>query len=304
MNTSSIVQKQERLNELWRPCEQRTSRDQLYPLPSERGEYERSYFEHHVLKVAFGRTFFAPLQQPVSILDMGCGRGAWAFEICHTFPHARVVGFDMHATQCPNPPTNYRFIQGSLLQPLPFADQSFDYVHQRLMWATIPAQRWRSVLKELVRVTLPGGYIELVEVAPGLETMGPATSQLLGWVHDAEQRSGIDINLMLHLPTLLDLVGAVTFYQRVVWLPLGSSHGHGGRLMEQNVGTLFASLATPVQEQLSLVPGSYRQGWEWMMDEWRRRSTFCPFVITLAQKPTLSVRSRHLLSLQASLLAL
>ncbi|WP_223258176.1 class I SAM-dependent methyltransferase [Thermogemmatispora tikiterensis] len=42
---------------------------------------------------------------------------------------------------------------------MPFADGHFCYTHQRLLAATIPAQAWPGVVRELVRVTRPGGGI-------------------------------------------------------------------------------------------------------------------------------------------------
>lgn len=291
MSTSSLVRTQERFDQLWGP-RQHLQSNMLYILPSDHYEQERLRFEQHALKISFGRNYFAPLVRPMSILDTGCGLGFWAFDMCRAFPQARVIGFDISASQLPNPPSNYLFFQGSILQPLPFADQSFDYVHQRLMWATIPGQRWRSILAELVRITAPGGYIELVEIAPGLETMGPATALLASWVSEAELRCEIDLRLVLHLPTLLDLAGAVTFFQRVIWLPLGEGHGHGGRLLEQNTSAFFASLASFAQEHLSLTLTEYQRAWCLMREEWTQRRIMCPFVITLAQKPTHGQRSR------------
>lgn len=283
MNTSSLARMQERLNQLWGP-RQRLPGDEIYLLPSDRCEWERLHFEHYALKVAFGRAFFAPLLQPKSILDVGCGPGFWAVEMCHTFPHAQVVGFDIEAPLPLNSPRNYYRVQGSLLQPLPFADGSFEYVHQRLMWAAIPARFWRSVVAELVRVTAPGGYIELVEVVPGIASMGPASAQMANWGMETERRRKINLYLMLDLANLLELAGAKIGFQRVIWSPVGARHGQIGRLMEQCVSSFFVSLAPTAHELLSLPLEQYQRGWQFMREEWQQRHVYCPFAVTLAQK--------------------
>src|SRR5579885_359222 len=105
MNTASLARMQERLNHLWGP-RQRLPGNAIYLLPSDRCEWERLHFEHYALKVAFGRSFFAPLLQPRSILDVGCGPGFWAMEMCRTFPQAQVVGIDIAAPSPLNPPDN------------------------------------------------------------------------------------------------------------------------------------------------------------------------------------------------------
>lgn len=285
MNTSSLARVQERFNQLWGP-RQRLSGDTIYFLPSDRGEQERLRFEHYALKVAFGRSSFAPLLEPRSILDVGCGPGFWAMEMCRTFPHAQVVGFDIEAPPPLNAPPNYYRVQGSLLQPLPFADDSFEYVHQRLMWAAIPARFWRSVVAELVRVTTPGGYIELVEIVPGIASMGPASAQMANWAMETEQRRKISLYLMLDLANLLELAGTNICFQRVIWSPVGAQHGQIGRLMEQCVSSFFVSLAPAAHELLSLPLEQYQSGWQLMREEWKQRCVYCPFAVTLAQKPS------------------
>jgi len=53
-------------------------------------------------------------------------------------------------------PPNYAFVAGNILEGLPFADGGFDFVHMRLVFFAIPADRWPFVIGELVRVTRLG----------------------------------------------------------------------------------------------------------------------------------------------------
>lgn len=295
MSTISMLRMQDRLNQLWGP-RSRLPGDVMYLLPGDQCEWERLYFEHYAFKVACGRTFFAPLIQPRSILDAGCGPGCWAIDMCRAFPRSRVVGFDINATSMLHRPDNYSFVQGSLLEPLPFADNSFDYVHQRLMWAAIPTWSWRSVLTELVRVTTPGGYLELFEIAPGLETMGPATARLVGWVSETKQRCGVNPAFVLDLPNLLELAGTTIHLQRILWLPAGAVQGHKGRLIEQSASAFFASFFSITHECLALSLEEYQYAWNMMREEWTRRSIRCPFALIVAQKTARQSSPLQLLS--------
>lgn len=56
---------------------------------------------------------------------------------------------------------------------LPFEDNSFDFVKQRLVTSSFTVADWKRVIEELVRVTKPGGYIELVEIDYNTFNLGP-----------------------------------------------------------------------------------------------------------------------------------
>jgi hypothetical protein len=59
-------------------------------------------------------------------------------------------------------PSTCLFVQANILHGLPFPDGQFTSTHQRLLVAAIPALQWPRVIRELVCVTRPGGWIELV----------------------------------------------------------------------------------------------------------------------------------------------
>src|SRR5579884_2867892 len=101
-----------------------------YVLPHNPDEVDRLDLQHFALREALGANFLAPVESPSRVLDVGTGTGQWGFEVCHRFPGALVVGFDLVRGK-PNPPPGYRHVRGNLLQGLPFRDGSFDFVHQR-----------------------------------------------------------------------------------------------------------------------------------------------------------------------------
>ncbi|KAF9092941.1 hypothetical protein BGX27_001695, partial [Mortierella sp. AM989] len=87
-----------------------------------------------------------------AILDIGCG------------PDASITGIDVLSV-FPSTiiPSNCKFIQHNILDGLPFPDNTFGFVYQRLLVAGLKPEDWATVLKEIERVTKPGGWIELVE---------------------------------------------------------------------------------------------------------------------------------------------
>jgi ubiquinone/menaquinone biosynthesis C-methylase UbiE len=108
----------------------------------------------------------APLAKSTRlILDVGTGTGIWPGEMARLFPQAEVIGVDMDtALFRSDVPGNCYLRAGNVVTGLPFPDQLFGYTHQRLLTAAVTAANWPGVVRELVRVTRAGGWVELVEI--------------------------------------------------------------------------------------------------------------------------------------------
>jgi ubiquinone/menaquinone biosynthesis C-methylase UbiE len=219
-----------------------------YALPKDDREINRLDFQHYMLRFALRGNYLAPIGQPDAILDVGCGSGRWPREMAAQFPRANVVGLDVTpppADQGPGPdvrPPNYVFVAGNILEGLPFGDASFDFVHQRLLIAALPADRWPGVIQELRRVTRPGGWVELVEGDLKVEHGGPALDSLAGWGYAAAARRGIQLGLSRQIGRMLQEGGLSGVVQRETHQPIGQRHGRLGTMMESNHFALFENL--------------------------------------------------------------
>lgn len=209
-----------------------------YPLPKDMGEINRLDFQHYLLRAGAGGNFLAPVRQANDILDVGSGSGRWAMEVATTFPMARVIGLDLvppavdEAAILGNGldqrPPNYSFAPGNILEGLPFSDASFDFVHQRLLITAIPKDRWPSVIQELVRVTRPGGWVELAECGVP-EDGGPGYMGLWNtWIQFLATR-GVDFTLGHAIGQMLSNGGLANGSQRVLYYPMGNWGGRIGR---------------------------------------------------------------------------
>src|SRR5260370_23310926 len=100
-----------------------------YPLPKDTSEINRLDFQHYLLRTGFRGNFAAPLADPTSILDVGCGSGRWAMELAAYFPIAQVVGVDLGGRRIINKktlgyglekrPENYTFCACTVAEGLP-----------------------------------------------------------------------------------------------------------------------------------------------------------------------------------------
>jgi SAM-dependent methyltransferase len=218
--------------------------DVPYLLPADPQEINRLDFQHYLLRHAFQGNYAAPIGHPSSILDVGCGTGRWARELAMQFPGANVIGLDIvRPPEDANPrvdihPENYVFVQGNVLDGLPFPDGSFAFVHMRLMVLALPADRWPFVIRELARVTRYGGWVESVEYG-GEKNGGPAITQLMEWGTQAGAMRGIDTSYSMKVGDLMRGSGLANIYTRELDIPLGA---YGGRLGVMNGVDLLTAM--------------------------------------------------------------
>ncbi|RKP27376.1 S-adenosyl-L-methionine-dependent methyltransferase, partial [Syncephalis pseudoplumigaleata] len=118
---------------------------------------------HFHLKHILHNNYVTKLKKPSAILDVGTGSGAWLLEMASEFPETQCTGIDISNVQ-PHDiiPKNCQFDLGDVLKGLPYADASFDYIHQRFLEMGVPSDAWPQLLDELHRVCTPGGGVELV----------------------------------------------------------------------------------------------------------------------------------------------
>jgi SAM-dependent methyltransferase len=177
------------------------------------------------------KIFLAPCARPTAILDVACGDGTWTAEMGKLFPEAGITGLDLRMPSSPQS-SGFQFIEGRTPSSLPFDQALFDYVHQRCLGTVIPTVYWQGIVNELVRVTQPGGWIELGEYGSYV-SRGPATQQFCLWWQEALASQGIDLKTMGHLGQLLQDAGLTRVEQKTLPIPLYG--GRAGDAMRTNL---------------------------------------------------------------------
>jgi len=112
------------------------------------------------------RRILVPVKNPKQILDIGCGTGAWAVELADEISESYVYGIDLSPVQPVYVPDNCIFILENILRGSSFPDDKFDLIQSRCIGAGIPDHRWLPYIKEIWRLTKPGGWIQLIEIDP------------------------------------------------------------------------------------------------------------------------------------------
>jgi len=231
-----------------------TAAESHYVIPNDLREANRLDLQHFALHEYFGTNVFAPVHNPQRILDVASGTGRWAKELKAQFPAAQVTGLDVSVPleiQEHGQPSEYTFVQANVLEPLPFPDASFDYVHMRFVFTAVPAQQWPVVVRALMRVTAPGGWIELVEAYLPTEG-GPAFAQLEAWGQQLVGSRGIELAQGRNVGQFLREAGATSVTERSGALPIGPYGGRVGQIMGMDIFTGYRLVAPALVQGLGL----------------------------------------------------
>ncbi|MGH2506633.1 MAG: class I SAM-dependent methyltransferase [Ktedonobacteraceae bacterium] len=179
-------------------------------------------------------------QRVPQLLDIGCGPGAWALDAAAKYPALEITGVDVsqlmvryaNAEAESREQPNAKFLAMNVLEPLLFANESFDLVHIRTAVSFIPREKWVSVLKECWRILRPGGLLLSVEGESGIVTCAsPATGQSLHWLAQALWVQGLGFwdgySTMLGIHAMQGKLVADAGFQVVQQVPayIDSSYG-------------------------------------------------------------------------------
>ncbi|KAI9036026.1 class I SAM-dependent methyltransferase [Aspergillus affinis] len=125
--------------------------------------------QHYLWKDAVGSNLHPAIPVPnkgkdVRIADIGTGTGIWMTDISREYPAAEIDGFDVSFDQCPQAqwlPKNTSLRYLDLYQSLPDDLHGvYDIIHLRLFLVVIRDDDPVPVLRNLVKMLKPGGWIQ------------------------------------------------------------------------------------------------------------------------------------------------
>ncbi|KAF9993357.1 hypothetical protein BGZ80_002483, partial [Entomortierella chlamydospora] len=208
-------------------------------------------------------------------------------EMANEFPDATITGIDMSAV-FPSTiiPSNCRFIQCNILQGLPFPDNTFDYVYQRLLVAGLTPDDWVKVIAEIERVTKPGGYIELVEADGTGGNNGPYATKIWGWVNKALLTRGVDLMIGRNsrLKTMAEQANIVNVSEEVLRLPTGDHGGKVGKLLKENELAFWSAITPVVIHGAGVDKDEYEEAVKIAQKEVEEYKSYHIFYVIIGQK--------------------
>ncbi|PWY70970.1 hypothetical protein BO70DRAFT_389714 [Aspergillus heteromorphus CBS 117.55] len=137
-----------------------------YLYPNDEQELDRMDLQHHMLKIInSGQLFFAPVENPRRILDIGTGSGIWPIELATQFPTAEIIGTDLSPVQPNEVPENVHFIVDDATEDdWLWGPDHFDLVHVGHLSGALSS--YKDLLRLSFKHLTPGGYVESHEFDP------------------------------------------------------------------------------------------------------------------------------------------
>ena len=260
-----------------------------YALPNNLQEVNRLDFQHYILRQILKTNYLAPIdlvRPPQNILDVGCGTGRWLAEMGQQFPDSQLVGLDYASPpEGTHFPETAVFVQGNVLKGLPFTDDSFDFVHQRLLVVALPYHSWPFVIQELLRVTRPGGWIELGETDGEFSPCGPAMQQFAEWSSIALRQRGIETLQVRNIPNLLEIHKLQHIEKRTITIPIGRWAGHLGRIALVDLQSAQQGLKPVLMMANGLISQQYDEVLNQMYQEYERLHATLQYTVVYGQCP-------------------
>ncbi|CAB4474663.1 uncharacterized protein OCT59_020270 [Rhizophagus irregularis] len=184
-------------------------KDLKYYLPNNYEDIDRIHMFHFFQRYIYQGNFSSPIeerlmQEKCKVLDIGCGPGTWLLDLANKYEKSLFHGLDNNSI-FPNEikPSNLNFMKADMFDGLPFPDNEFDFVHQGTMAFIIKADQWTFIISEMIRVTKPGGFVEIHEPYCISKGFGP----ILNKINEAHISSclqrGVDMKLLPNLDKII-----------------------------------------------------------------------------------------------------
>ncbi|KAL0089721.1 S-adenosyl-L-methionine-dependent methyltransferase [Phycomyces blakesleeanus] len=185
-----------------------SSSSQTYILPCDEEEQYRLNMQHILFEKLFDGHVLSSvknnLQPGSTVVDFGCGTGAWVIDMAKSYPDSTFIGVDI-ANVFPNDnlPPNVSFSIMDISKPLDFKDNSLDFVNSRLLLGGLKKEKWATMLTEWYRIVKPGGIVQLMEVDFMAADIVPGAERFIKGLHDLMEERGLDFFVAVKLPALL-----------------------------------------------------------------------------------------------------
>ncbi|CAG8637240.1 20905_t:CDS:2, partial [Racocetra persica] len=154
-------------------------------MPSDEMELRRLEIAHVLNRYAWKGNFSAPVEEKLkngkaTVLDVGCKSGYWILDLGNDFPNSTFVGIDIQSSGFPSVnerPPNTGFLEHDLTTGVPFPDETFDYVHMKVMC----------------------GWIEIFEPNLSMKNLGNSMKAVQNTFHTKLKENGFDPMIFLEI---------------------------------------------------------------------------------------------------------
>ncbi|CAG8565654.1 4671_t:CDS:2 [Paraglomus brasilianum] len=260
-------------------------------LPCDEQEAYRTYKRHYLYRFIWKGNYSAPVLEELSfgarVLDVGCAEGTWLINMSSEYPLSTFVGVDIAPVFPEVTQKNVAFLQCNALDGLPFPNDTFDFVRQGFLIVSINWQEWKDkLIKELIRVTKTGGYIEVMDVDIKYYRNGGLSKYLTSFLTEHFEKIGINPiasrDVLKAFEDLNDVVTVSPIEEKIH--PFGSWAGKLGEMSSEGHIEAFESLEALLCPALKATKEEYRQMLIDLAEEYNRCKTYSKTYRVLVRK--------------------
>ncbi|KAF2455185.1 S-adenosyl-L-methionine-dependent methyltransferase [Lineolata rhizophorae] len=238
----------------------------IYCVPVDEEEEERLILQNQIMHYLFEeKLYFPDIPYPDKVLECGYGRASWAVQMAQTYEDCEITAIDIYPADLPDEPDNLECELWDLNEPLvpTYERNQFDLVHSHFVAPGIKKERWREYLKDLVRLTKKGGWVQVAEFYYTIQSDNGLLGEddaLYKWgvnyraavQHDRDPRVGNYIDQLLRDAGLLQV------QIRHFRLPIG---GWPEDPRQKWIGEQNLTNVNQMLDSLALYPFTQRLGW-------------------------------------------
>ncbi|TVY82294.1 Secondary metabolism regulator laeA, partial [Lachnellula suecica] len=174
----------------------------------------------------------------------------------------QVLGVDVYPYQPEEVPPNLYLQVDDLNRRFTFPAHNFDLVHSQLMTGGIHVNRWREYVRDMFRVTRPGGWTQMVELYLNVQSDNGSLSDdhaLRQWsTRYMESLEGLkDLRVPLRLPNMMRDAGFVDVEHRMI--PLHTCAWSNDQ-RENEIGAAFREVVHRFLSSMAIYPFTERLG--------------------------------------------
>ncbi|CAG8685327.1 5036_t:CDS:2, partial [Ambispora gerdemannii] len=185
-----------------------------YICPNDDEEADRLIRTHEALKNFWGGLFHSPVEEKLrrgaQVVDIGCGPGVWLLDMAKKYPKSHFVGIDFSPIfPTDGLPENLEFVNCNFLDGSPFNDSYFEFTHQKFMIAAYTEEQWEEkAIPELLRITKPGGWIEIEEGDAAITSNGNSTQRIANAIKNYFKSKDLNWKIGESIPLLFEKTNA------------------------------------------------------------------------------------------------